>query len=85
MFGIKSLNDKHDCNAVSMLYMNIHNANDDCTSHDKISEKRVSYMHVNFCGVHRLCEDMPIRDDRFCKKHKHDKTKWWLKVIDDFC
>jgi hypothetical protein len=34
----------------------------------------VSYKHVNFCGVHRICEDMPYRDDRFCKKHKHDKT-----------
>src|SRR3990170_2326441 len=28
MFGIKSLNDEHDCNVVSMLYMNIHHAND---------------------------------------------------------
>ena len=28
MFGIKSLNDKHDCNVVSMLPMNIHDAND---------------------------------------------------------
>ena len=28
MFGIKSLNDKHDCNVVSMLSLNIHDAND---------------------------------------------------------
>ena len=28
MFGIKSLNDKHDCNVVSMLSMNIHDVND---------------------------------------------------------
>ena len=28
MFGIKSLNDNHDCNVVSMLAMNIHDAND---------------------------------------------------------
>src|SRR3989337_2466105 len=28
MFGIKSLNDKHDCNVVSMLSINIHDAND---------------------------------------------------------
>ena len=34
--------------------------------------------------MNKICEDMPIRDDRFCKKHKHDKTEWWLKVIDDF-
>ena len=46
--------------------------------------KNVSYKHVNFCGVHRVCEDMPYRDDRFCKKHKHDKTNSLLKVIDEF-
>ena len=80
MFGIKSLNDEHDCNVVSMNSMNIQNTKDDCTSH----EKNVSYKHVNFCGVHKVCEDMPYRDDRFCKKHKHDKTNWWLKVIDEF-
>jgi hypothetical protein len=28
MFGIISLNDNHDCNVVSMLPMNIHDAND---------------------------------------------------------
>src|SRR3989337_1951448 len=28
MFGIKSLNDKNDCNVVCMLSMNIHDAND---------------------------------------------------------
>ena len=32
MFGIKSLNDEHDCNVVSMNSMNIQNTNDDCTS-----------------------------------------------------
>ena len=80
MFNASSLNDNHGCNVVSMNSLNIHNANDDCTSHDK----KVSYKHVNFCGVQKLCEDMPYRDDRFCKKHKHDKTNWWLKVIDEF-
>ena len=28
MFGTKSLNDEHDCNVVSMNYLNIQNAND---------------------------------------------------------
>ena len=28
MFNVSSLNDKHDCNVVSMLSMNIHDAND---------------------------------------------------------
>ena len=32
MFG---MNDEHDCNVVSMNYINIQNANDDCTSHEK--------------------------------------------------
>jgi hypothetical protein len=80
MFGIKTLNDEHDCNVVGMNSLNIQNANDDCTSHDK----NVSYKHVNFCGVERLCEDVPYRDDRFCKKHKHDRTNFLLKVIDKF-
>ena len=80
LFGSKSLNDKHDCNVVSVLAVNIHDTNDDCTSHDK----EVSYKSVNFCGVNRVCEDMPYRDDRYCKKHKHDETNRWLKVIDKF-
>ena len=72
MLGTKSLNDEHDCNVVSMNSLNIHSTNDDCTSYDE----NVSYKHVNFCGVHIVCEDMPYRDDIFCKKHKHDKTNW---------
>ena len=35
MFGTKYLNDEHDCNVVSMN-SNIQNANDDCTSHEKM-------------------------------------------------
>ena len=65
MFGIKSLNDEHDCNVVSMNSMNTQNTKDECTSH----AKNVSYKHVNFCGVNKICKDMPYRDDRFCKKH----------------
>ena len=71
MFGTKYLNEEHDCNVVSMNSLNIQNANDDFTSH----EKNVSYKHVNFCGVERLCEDMPYREDRFCKKHKYLEMK----------
>ena len=32
MFGIKYLNDEHDCSIVNMNSLNIQNANDDCTS-----------------------------------------------------
>ena len=46
--------------------------------------KKNSYKNAIFCGVERLCEDMPYRDDRFCKKHKHDETNRWLKVIHQF-
>ena len=67
MFGSKSLNDEHDCNAVSMNSLNIHSTNDDCTSHDK----NISYKHVNFDGVHRACKHTPNREDRFCKRHKY--------------
>src|SRR6266536_2799120 len=74
MFGTKYLNDEHNCNVVSMNSLNIQNANDYCTSH----EKNVSCKHVNFC------EDVPYREDRFCKKHKHDRTNSLLKVIDEF-
>jgi hypothetical protein len=49
-----------------------------------VMTKNVSYKHVNFCGVHRVCEDVPYMDDRFCKKHKHDRTNFFLKVIDEF-
>ena len=70
MFGTKYLNDEHACNVVSMNSLNIQNGNDDYTSHDK----NVSYKHVNFRGVHKVCEDMPYREDRFCRKHKHDRT-----------
>ena len=55
MFGTKYLNGEHDCNIVSINSLNIQNANDDCASHDK----NVSYKHVNFCGVHKVCEDVP--------------------------
>ena len=50
MLDTKSLNDEYDCNVVSMNSLNIHSTNDDCTSRDK----NVSYMHDNFCGVHRV-------------------------------
>ena len=51
IFGTKYLNDVHDCNVVSMNCLNIHEVNDDCTSHDS----DVSYKDVNFCGVYWEC------------------------------
>ena len=75
MFGVSSLNDKNDCNVISMFSLNAINANDYCTSHIKISEEKVPYKHINFCGEHRPCERVQFMDDQFCKKHRHDKTK----------
>ena len=78
MFGTKYLNDEHDCNVISMNSLNIHSTNDDCTSHDE----NVSYKHVNFCGVHRVCKYIPNREDRFCKRHKYLETKWFQERLD---
>ena len=78
MLGIKYVNDDHDCNVVSMNSLNIHSTNDDCTSHDK----NVSYKHVDFCGVHRVCSYIPKREDRFCKRHKYLETKWLQERLD---
>ena len=49
--------DEHDCNVVSMNSLNIHDANDYCTSYDE----NISYEHVNFCGVH-VCMNTPNRE-----------------------
>ena len=78
MVGTKSLNDEHDCNVVSMNSLNIHSTNDDCTSDDE----NVSYKHVNFCGVHRVCKYTPNREDRFYKRHKYLETKWLQEMLD---
>ena len=78
MFGTKSLNEEHDCNVVSMNSLNIHGTNDDYTSHDE----NVSYKHVNFCGVHRVCMDTPNREDIFCKRHKYLETKGLQERLD---
>ena len=78
MFGTKSLNDEHDCNVVSTHFLNIHDTNDDCTSYDE----NVSYKHVNFCGVHRVCKYRQNSEDRFCKRHKYLETKWLQERLD---
>ena len=78
MFGTKYLNDEHDCNVVSTNSLNIHDANDDCTSYDE----NASYKHVNFSGVHWVCKYTPNREDRYCKRHKHLETKWLQERLD---
>ena len=78
MFGTKSLNDEHDCNVVSTNSLNIHDANDDCTSYDE----NISYEHVNFCGVH-VCMNTPNREDIYCKRHKYLETKLLQEELDE--
>ena len=79
MFGTKYLNDEHDCNVFSVNCLNIQNANDDCTSHDK----NVSYKYVNFCGVNCECICTPKRGDRFCKNNKYLEMKKLQERLDD--
>ena len=79
IYGIKTLDDGHDYNIFSMNSLNIQNANDYCTSH----EKNVSYKHANFCGVNWECKSTPKRDARFCKKHKYLETKKLQERLDD--
>ena len=79
MLGTKYLNDDHDCNVVSINSLNIQNANDDCTNHDK----NVSYKHVTFCRVNWECLCTPKREDGFCKKHKYLETKRLQERLDD--
>ena len=57
MFGTRSLYDEHDCNVVSMNSLDINGTSDDCTSHDE----NISYKHIDFCGVHRVCKYIPNR------------------------
>ena len=78
MFGTKYLNDEHYCNVVSTNSLNIHDANDDCTSYDE----NASYKHVIFCGVDWVCKYTPNREDRYCKRHKYLETKLLQESLD---
>ena len=62
-----------------MNSLNIHDVNDDCTSHDN----DFSYQNVNFCGVNWECKCTPKRVDRFCKKHKYLEIKKLQERLDD--
>ena len=78
MFGTEYVNDEYDCNVVSMKSLNIHSANDNCTSYDD----NVFYKHVNFCGVNWVCEYTLNREDRYCKRHTYLETKLLQERLD---
>jgi hypothetical protein len=53
---------------------------DDCNKHAQISESTTSYKHVNFCGVHRPCEQSHNKED-YCIHHANEETRMWHKSI----
>ena len=66
MFGIKSLNDEHDCNVVSMFAMNIHDANDiqSCKLGDAIFDEDYIFSPPSFDEKNYYDDSMPpIYDD----------------------
>jgi hypothetical protein len=55
---------------------------DDCNKHAQISKSTTSYKHVNFCGVHRPCEQSHNKED-YCITHGNEETRMWLKALDE--
>jgi hypothetical protein len=47
---------------------------DNCNKHAEISESTTSYKHVNFCGVHRPCEQNHNKED-YCIHHGNEETQ----------
>jgi hypothetical protein len=43
-------------------------------------ESPISYKHVNFCGVHRPCEQSYNKED-YCVHHANEETRMWYKDI----
>jgi hypothetical protein len=68
MFGIKSMNDEHDCNVVSMLAINIHDAND-MQSHklgDAMFDEDDMFSSLSFDEQIYYNESMPPIFDYYC-------------------
>jgi hypothetical protein len=53
---------------------------DDCNKHARTSESPISYKHINFCGVHRPCEQSHNKKD-YCVHHANEETRMWHKAI----
>jgi hypothetical protein len=52
---------------------------DDCNKHARTSKSPISYKHVNFCGVHRPCEQSHNKED-YCVHHANEETRMWFSV-----
>ena len=57
MLGTKYFNDEHDCNVVSVNSLNIQNAIDVCTSHDKNVGGWRGRVESDFPGSHQQTSD----------------------------
>jgi hypothetical protein len=55
---------------------------DDCNKHSRTSESPISYKHVNFCGVHRPCEQSYNKED-YCIHHTIEETRMWFRALDE--
>jgi hypothetical protein len=47
---------------------------DDCNKHAQTSKSATSYKHVNFCEVHRPCEQSYNKED-YCIHHSNEETQ----------
>jgi hypothetical protein len=55
---------------------------DDCNKHAQTSESPISYKHVNFCGIHRPCEQSHNKED-YCVHHANEETRMWSRALDE--
>ena len=54
----------------------------DSNKHAQTSESTISYKHVNFCGIHRPCENNKIEEE-YCITHRNEKTRMWYRALND--
>ena len=54
----------------------------DSNKHAQTSESTISYKHVNFCGIHRPCENNQIEEE-YCITHRNEKTRTWYRALND--
>jgi hypothetical protein len=47
-----------------------------------LKQSPISYKHVNFCGVHRPCEQSYNKED-YCIHHANEKTRMWRRALDE--
>jgi hypothetical protein len=58
------------------------NVIDDCNKHAQTFKSTISYKHVNFCGVHRPCEQSYNKEDYYVH-HVNEETRMWFRALDE--